>query len=45
MVNLNLPGIHNVLNSLAVIAAATEMGIEFDSIAPLCLLSRGAKEI
>lgn len=31
-VNLNLPGIHNVLNSLAVIAAATEMGIEFGSI-------------
>lgn len=32
VVNLNLPGIHNVLNSLAVIAASTEMGIEFDSI-------------
>lgn len=32
VVDLNLPGIHNVLNSLAVIAAATEMGIEFGSI-------------
>lgn len=32
VVNLSLPGIHNVLNSLAVIAAATEMGIGFGTI-------------
>lgn len=33
IINLNLPGLHNVLNSLAVIACATEMGIEFKSVA------------
>ena len=32
-ISLNLPGIHNVSNSLAVIAAAIEMGIEFSCIA------------
>lgn len=33
IINLNLPGIHNVSNAMAVIAVATEMGIEFSSIA------------
>lgn len=33
VIHLNLPGTHNVLNSLAVIAAATEMGLEFSSVA------------
>jgi UDP-N-acetylmuramate--alanine ligase len=31
-VTLNIPGIHNVSNSLASIAAATELGIPFESI-------------
>lgn len=43
VVNLNLPGIHNVLNSLAVIAAATEMGIEFDSIASTLSAFQGVR--
>jgi UDP-N-acetylmuramate--alanine ligase len=32
-VTLNVPGKHNILNALASIAVATEMGIEFKSIA------------
>jgi len=43
VVNLNLPGIHNVLNSLAVIAVATEMGIEFDSIASTLSSFKGVR--
>lgn len=43
VVNLNLPGIHNVLNSLAVIAAATEMGIEFGLIASTLSAFQGVR--
>ena len=32
-VTLNIPGLHNVLNALAVIAVGTEMGISFHTIA------------
>lgn len=40
---LNIPGRHNVLNALAVIALATDMGVPFDRIAWALSTFRGAK--
>src|SRR5579862_2474042 len=42
-VRLNVPGRHNVSNSLSVIALATELGIEFPPIAGALESFRGAK--
>ena len=39
---LNIPGRHNVLNALAVIALATDMGVPFDRIAWALRTFRGA---
>ena len=40
---LNVPGKHNVLNALAAIAAAREMGLSFEAIAEAFTLFNGAK--
>ncbi|MDP4849402.1 MAG: UDP-N-acetylmuramate dehydrogenase, partial [Verrucomicrobiales bacterium] len=42
-VRLGIPGRHNVLNSLAVIALATEVGVSFDRIDEALTSFRGAK--
>lgn len=42
-VRLGIPGRHNVLNSLAVIAFATEVGVSFDRIDEALTSFRGAK--
>ncbi|MBL9154068.1 MAG: UDP-N-acetylmuramate--L-alanine ligase [Verrucomicrobiales bacterium] len=42
-VRLGIPGRHNVLNSLAVIALATEIGVSFDRIDEALSSFRGAK--
>ena len=42
-VRLGIPGRHNVLNSLAVIALATEVGVSFDRIYEALTSFRGAK--
>jgi UDP-N-acetylmuramate--alanine ligase len=42
-VSLNIPGAHNALNALAVIALATEIGLPFEGIAFALGLFRGAK--
>jgi UDP-N-acetylmuramate--L-alanine ligase/UDP-N-acetylenolpyruvoylglucosamine reductase len=42
-VQLNIPGAHNALNALAVIALATEIGLPFEGIAFALSLFRGAK--
>ena len=40
---LNIPGRHNVLNALAVVALATDLGVSFDRIAWALGTFRGAK--
>ena len=40
---LNVPGKHNVLNALATVAAAREMGVEMEAIAEAFTLFNGAK--
>lgn len=40
---LNVPGRHNVLNALATVAAAREMGLSFEAIAEAFTLFNGAK--
>lgn len=40
---LNIPGAHNALNALAVIALATEIGIPFEKIVPALDSFRGAR--
>ncbi len=40
---LNIPGAHNAVNALAVIALATELGIPFDRIAAALETFRGAR--
>lgn len=40
---LNIPGRHNVLNALAVVAVATDLGVSFDKIAWALGTFRGAK--
>lgn len=42
-VTLNIPGAHNALNALAVIALATEIGLPFEDIAFALGLFRGAR--
>lgn len=42
-VSLNIPGAHNAVNALAVIALATELGIPFDRIAAALETFRGAR--
>ncbi len=42
-VALNIPGAHNAVNALAVIALATELGISFDRIASALESFRGAR--
>lgn len=42
-VHLNIPGAHNALNALAVVALATEMGLDFAAIAAALALFRGAR--
>jgi UDP-N-acetylmuramate--alanine ligase len=41
--NLNIPGIHNAVNALAVIALAIEIGLPFDKIAAALENFRGAR--
>ena len=41
--SLNIPGAHNAVNALAVIALATEIGLPFDKIAAALDSFRGAK--
>ena len=41
--NLNVPGIHNAVNSLAVIALAVEIGLPFDKIAAALENFQGAR--
>ncbi len=41
--SLNIPGIHNAVNALAVIALAVEIGLSFDKIAAALENFRGAK--
>ncbi len=41
--DLNIPGAHNAVNALAVIALATEIGLPFDKIAAALQGFRGAK--
>jgi len=41
--SLNIPGAHNAVNALAVIALATEIGLPFDKIAAALESFRGAK--
>ena len=40
---LNIPGRHNVLNALAVVSLATELGVSFDRIAAALSTFRGAR--
>lgn len=40
---LNIPGAHNAVNALAVIAVATELGVSFDRIAAALETFRGAR--
>ena len=40
---LNIPGAHNALNALAVVALATELGVEFPKIAEALESFRGAR--
>ncbi len=40
---LNIPGAHNALNALAVVALATELGVEFSKIAAALESFRGAR--
>lgn len=42
-VSLGVPGKHNVLNALAVIALATRLGIEFEAVAESMRTFRGAR--
>lgn len=42
-VALNIPGAHNAMNALAVVALATELGVRFDKIAAALDTFRGAK--
>ncbi len=42
-VRLNIPGRHNVLNALAVIALTTEMGVPFDKVAEALGSFQGAR--
>ena len=42
-IELNIPGAHNAVNALAVIALATELGIPFEKIAVALESFRGAK--
>jgi UDP-N-acetylmuramate--L-alanine ligase/UDP-N-acetylenolpyruvoylglucosamine reductase len=41
--SLNIPGAHNAMNALAVVALATEIGLSFDKIAAALESFRGAK--
>lgn len=42
-VELNIPGRHNVLNALAVIAVASELGVEFGAVQEALRTFRGAR--
>lgn len=42
-ISLNIPGAHNAMNALAVVALATELGIPFDKIASSLDSFRGAR--
>lgn len=42
-ITLNIPGAHNATNALAVIALATELGVDFEKIASSLESFRGAK--
>ena len=42
-ITLNIPGVHNAVNALAVIALASEIGVPFDKMAASLATFRGAK--